>query len=202
MLHRIFSATFPEVTNRSAAGHWSRQPAARNAYRARSHLRSGGLEPSVASSFQISPKILRRVYGNRNRCSNHESCPEIRPGPALRSSSENPRAQSGQCSNQSEGLWCLPHDAMVVEGSWPGIPYPRVPGHEVAGIIDEVGKVCQSGGRVSVGGGLAWRVGRHVSRVPAGRLSQLPEFEDCRHQLRWRIPAIYAAPVEPACVNT
>lgn len=45
-------------------------------------------------------------------------------------------------------------DAMVVEGSWPGIPYPRVPGHEVAGIIDEVGKGVsewRKGQRVGVG---------------------------------------------------
>jgi D-arabinose 1-dehydrogenase-like Zn-dependent alcohol dehydrogenase len=30
-------------------------------------------------------------------------------------------------------------DVLTVEGAWPGIQYPRVPGHEVAGIIDEVG---------------------------------------------------------------
>jgi len=31
-------------------------------------------------------------------------------------------------------------DALVKEGLWPGIPYPRVPGHEVAGTIDAVGE--------------------------------------------------------------
>jgi D-arabinose 1-dehydrogenase-like Zn-dependent alcohol dehydrogenase len=30
-------------------------------------------------------------------------------------------------------------DAMTKEGIWPGIRYPRVPGHEIAGIIDAVG---------------------------------------------------------------
>ena len=30
-------------------------------------------------------------------------------------------------------------DAMTKEGTWPGIEYPRVPGHEVAGLIDAVG---------------------------------------------------------------
>jgi D-arabinose 1-dehydrogenase-like Zn-dependent alcohol dehydrogenase len=29
-------------------------------------------------------------------------------------------------------------DALTKEGVWPGIQYPRVPGHEVAGIVDEV----------------------------------------------------------------
>jgi D-arabinose 1-dehydrogenase-like Zn-dependent alcohol dehydrogenase len=30
-------------------------------------------------------------------------------------------------------------DSLVKEGMWPGIQYPRVPGHEVAGVIDAVG---------------------------------------------------------------
>ncbi len=30
-------------------------------------------------------------------------------------------------------------DSFVKEGTWPGIRYPRIPGHEVAGIIDAVG---------------------------------------------------------------
>src|SRR5260370_3020346 len=30
-------------------------------------------------------------------------------------------------------------DSLIKEGAWPGIEYPRVPGHEVAGVIDAVG---------------------------------------------------------------
>ena len=30
-------------------------------------------------------------------------------------------------------------DVLTKEGYWPGIQYPRVPGHEVAGIVDELG---------------------------------------------------------------
>ena len=30
-------------------------------------------------------------------------------------------------------------DAMTKTGAWPGIQYPRVPGHKVAGTIDAVG---------------------------------------------------------------
>jgi D-arabinose 1-dehydrogenase-like Zn-dependent alcohol dehydrogenase len=30
-------------------------------------------------------------------------------------------------------------DSMTKEGGWPGLQYPRVPGHEVAGVIDAVG---------------------------------------------------------------
>ena len=45
-------------------------------------------------------------------------------------------------------------DALVKEGLWPGLQYPRIPGHEVAGIIDAVGTgVTQwkPGQRVGVG---------------------------------------------------
>jgi D-arabinose 1-dehydrogenase-like Zn-dependent alcohol dehydrogenase len=45
-------------------------------------------------------------------------------------------------------------DMLVKEGAWPGIQYPRVPGHEVAGIIDEVGpdvSAWKKGQRVGVG---------------------------------------------------
>ena len=27
-------------------------------------------------------------------------------------------------------------DVFVKEGQWPGVQYPRIPGHEVAGVID------------------------------------------------------------------
>jgi D-arabinose 1-dehydrogenase-like Zn-dependent alcohol dehydrogenase len=45
-------------------------------------------------------------------------------------------------------------DSIVKEGLFPGIPYPRVPGHEVAGVIDAVGQGVerwQKGQRVGVG---------------------------------------------------
>jgi D-arabinose 1-dehydrogenase-like Zn-dependent alcohol dehydrogenase len=42
-------------------------------------------------------------------------------------------------------------DSLVKEGIWPGIPYPRVPGHEVAGVIDAVGAGVSD-----------WKPGDHV----------------------------------------
>jgi D-arabinose 1-dehydrogenase-like Zn-dependent alcohol dehydrogenase len=45
-------------------------------------------------------------------------------------------------------------DALVKEGTYPGLRYPRVPGHEVAGLIDAVGSGVadwQRGDRVGVG---------------------------------------------------
>jgi D-arabinose 1-dehydrogenase-like Zn-dependent alcohol dehydrogenase len=45
-------------------------------------------------------------------------------------------------------------DSLVKEGSFPGIQYPRVPGHEVAGVVDAVGSGVEGwepGQRVGVG---------------------------------------------------
>jgi len=45
-------------------------------------------------------------------------------------------------------------DFFVKEGAWPGIQYPRIPGHEIAGRIDKVGEGVtpwQAGQRVGVG---------------------------------------------------
>ena len=52
--------------------------------------------------------------------------------------------------------------SMTKEGHWPGIKFPRVPGHEVVGVIDAVGKDVparwQAGQRVGVGWH-AWHCG-------------------------------------------
>ena len=45
-------------------------------------------------------------------------------------------------------------DVLTKEGLWPGIQYPRIPGHEVAGVVDEVGaglSAWKKGQRVGVG---------------------------------------------------
>ena len=45
-------------------------------------------------------------------------------------------------------------DSLLKEGQWPGVQYPRVPGHEIAGVIDELGSnvtTWKKGQRVGVG---------------------------------------------------
>jgi D-arabinose 1-dehydrogenase-like Zn-dependent alcohol dehydrogenase len=45
-------------------------------------------------------------------------------------------------------------DSMVIEGLWPGLHFPRVPGHEIAGVIEAVGSHVKNwgvGDRVGVG---------------------------------------------------
>ncbi len=69
-------------------------------------------------------------------------------------------------------------DAFVKEGTFPGIEYPRVPGHEVAGVVDAVGdEVTQwtEGDRVGVG----WH-GGHCFTCDACRAG---DFVNCENAL-------------------
>jgi D-arabinose 1-dehydrogenase-like Zn-dependent alcohol dehydrogenase len=66
-------------------------------------------------------------------------------------------------------------DSMTKDGVWPGIQYPRVPGHEVAGIVDAVGAGVadlQKGARV----GLGWH-GGHCGQCASCRRG---DFVTCR----------------------
>jgi D-arabinose 1-dehydrogenase-like Zn-dependent alcohol dehydrogenase len=88
-------------------------------------------------------------------------------------------------------------DAFTKEGSWPGIQYPRVPGHEVAGVVDELGdgvSEWKRGQRVGVG----WHGGHDNTCVWCRR----GDFRNC---VNMKIPGIsydggyaqyMAAPVE------
>ena len=68
-------------------------------------------------------------------------------------------------------------DAIIVEGRRPGIPYPRVPGHEVAGVVDALGAGVtewRKGQRVGVG----WH-GGHDGTCPECRRG---DFRLCRNE--------------------
>ena len=67
---------------------------------------------------------------------------------------EIPAPGAGQVRIKVQACGVCHSDVLTKEGSWPGIQYPRVPGHEVAGIIDEVGagvSEWRKGQRVGVG---------------------------------------------------
>jgi len=49
-------------------------------------------------------------------------------------------------------------DTVVVEGSMPGLTYPRIPGHEVIGIVEAVGEAV-SGWQVGTRVGVGWSPG-------------------------------------------
>lgn len=67
-------------------------------------------------------------------------------------------------------------DVLTKDGSWPGIQFPRVPGHEVVGVIDEVGagvSVWTKGQRVGVG----WHGGHDGTCTSCRR----GDFINCRN---------------------
>ncbi|HYA25354.1 MAG TPA: alcohol dehydrogenase [Terriglobales bacterium] len=67
-------------------------------------------------------------------------------------------------------------DVLTKEGLWPGIQYPRVPGHEVAGIVDEPGPEVsewKKGQRVGVG----W----HGGHDGTCRECRRGDFRNCRN---------------------
>jgi len=67
---------------------------------------------------------------------------------------EVPEPASGQVRIRVQACGVCHSDVLAKEGGWPGLVYPRVPGHEVAGVIDEAGPgVTQwtKGQRVGVG---------------------------------------------------
>jgi len=65
-----------------------------------------------------------------------------------------PEPDAGQVRVKVEACGICHSDAFVKEGLWPGLQYPRVPGHEIAGRVDAVGdRVTEwkKGQRVGVG---------------------------------------------------
>src|SRR5213593_14525 len=75
-------------------------------------------------------------------------------GPFEISEREIPEPGAGQVRVKVEACGICHSDMFVKEGLWPGLQYPRVPGHEVAGRVDALGgNVTESkkGQRVGVG---------------------------------------------------
>lgn len=65
-----------------------------------------------------------------------------------------PQPGRGQVRIKVEACGICHSDALVKEGLWPGLQYPRVPGHEIAGRIDAIGPdvtLWKPGQRVGVG---------------------------------------------------
>ena len=65
-----------------------------------------------------------------------------------------PEPAAGQVRVKVEACGVCHSDVLVKEGLWPGIQFPRVPGHEIAGRIDAVGAgvtTWKQGQRVGVG---------------------------------------------------
>jgi D-arabinose 1-dehydrogenase-like Zn-dependent alcohol dehydrogenase len=95
---------------------------------------------------------------------------------------EIPKPDAGQVRIQVQACGVCHSDMFTKEGAWPGIQYPRVPGHEIAGIVDELGPgvtAWKQGQRVGVG----WHGGQD-NTCPSCRRG---DFRNCRNL---KIPGI------------
>lgn len=88
-----------------------------------------------------------------------------------------PKPGAGEVRIKVQACGVCHSDVLTKEGAWPGIQYPRIPGHEVAGVIDELGAgvtVWKVGQRVGVG----WH-GGHDATCPQCRRG---DFRNCRNR--------------------
>jgi D-arabinose 1-dehydrogenase-like Zn-dependent alcohol dehydrogenase len=67
-----------------------------------------------------------------------------------------PEAGPGYVRIKVQACGICHSDSLTKEGHWPGIAYPRVPGHEVVGVIDAVGKDVPSQWKVGQRVGVGW----------------------------------------------
>jgi D-arabinose 1-dehydrogenase-like Zn-dependent alcohol dehydrogenase len=89
---------------------------------------------------------------------------------------EIPNPSAGEVRIKVQACGICHSDVLTKEGAWPGIQYPRVPGHEVAGVIDEVGagvSEWKKGQRVGVG----WHGGQDNTCLACRR----GDFRNCRN---------------------
>jgi D-arabinose 1-dehydrogenase-like Zn-dependent alcohol dehydrogenase len=96
---------------------------------------------------------------------------------------EIPEPSSGHVRIKVEACGVCHSDSATKEGIWPGIQYPRVPGHEIGGIVDAVGQGVAGwtqGQRVGVG----WH-GGHCGYCDSCRRG---EFVTC--QISPQVPGI------------
>ena len=90
---------------------------------------------------------------------------------------EFPEPAAGQVRIRVHACGVCHSDSLTKEGHWPGVHFPRVPGHEIAGIIDAVGpdvSLFKPGQRV----GLGWH-GGHCNYCPPCRRG---DFILCENQ--------------------
>jgi D-arabinose 1-dehydrogenase-like Zn-dependent alcohol dehydrogenase len=89
---------------------------------------------------------------------------------------EIPEPDAGHVRIKVQACGVCHSDVLTKEGAWPGIQYPRVPGHEVAGVIDKVGagvSAWKKGRRVGVG----W----HGGQDNTCRECRRGDFRNCRN---------------------
>ena len=87
-----------------------------------------------------------------------------------------PKPGPGQVRIKVRACGVCHSDVFTKEGSWPGIQYPRVPGHEVAGVIDELGAGV-SGWSERQRAGVGWHGGHDGTCLSCRR----GDFRNCQN---------------------
>jgi D-arabinose 1-dehydrogenase-like Zn-dependent alcohol dehydrogenase len=89
---------------------------------------------------------------------------------------EIPAPDAGQVRIKVQACGVCHSDQLTKEGLWPGIQYPRIPGHEVVGIIDEVGAGV-SEWTIGQRAGVGWHGGHDGTCTSCRR----GDFGNCRN---------------------
>ena len=89
---------------------------------------------------------------------------------------EVPEPGAGHVRIRVQACGVCHSDSFTKEGSWPGIQYPRVPGHEVVGIIDELGTGV-SGWERNQRVGVGWHGGHDGTCISCRR----GDFRNCQN---------------------
>ena len=89
---------------------------------------------------------------------------------------EVPAPGAGQVRIKVQACGVCHSDLLTKEGLWPGIQYPRIPGHEVVGIIDEVGAGV-SEWTIGQRAGVGWHGGHDGTCTSCRR----GDFGNCRN---------------------
>jgi D-arabinose 1-dehydrogenase-like Zn-dependent alcohol dehydrogenase len=89
---------------------------------------------------------------------------------------EIPKPGAGQVLIKVQACGVCHSDMFTKEGAWPGIQYPRVPGHEVAGIVEELGPGV-TGWKKGQRAGVGWHGGHDGTCLSCRR----GDFRNCQN---------------------
>lgn len=113
--------------------------------------------PHVGCELPAVWKIQSELFG----ITNHLSMAKMRAAQITRAGGnfeiverEIPQPGAGWVRIRVQACGICHSDSLVKDGLWPGLQYPRVPGHEVVGVVDAVGSGVnqwKTGQRVGVG---------------------------------------------------
>ena len=136
----------------------------------------------------------RRPYGNAtDRSRNDEVAQVPKPGaPFEIVDREIPKPKANEVLIKVNACGVCHSDQLTKEGAWPGIQYPRIPGHEVGACLHEAGPGV-TGWKVGQRVGVGWHGGHDgtCQYCRRGDFMNCENHKNLRHQLRRRLSGIH-----------